>query len=458
MIDLLSSLPGAVAQGLIWGIMAVGVYITYKLLDIADLTVDGSICTGAAVCTMMLLSGRSLWLAVLCAVAAGLLAGVVTGLLHIWLGIPPILAGILTQMTLWSVNLKILGKANQGLSVRDNHVLLSQMDVPGALVVLAIAAVLVVAVLYLFFGTELGCSLRATGSNANMARAQGINTDFTKVLGLVISNGLVALSGALLVQYNSACEINMGRGAIVIGLAAVIIGEVILSKVFHNFALLLLAVRYANKWNKATKANTSGLDAIAAAANAEVEKDKARKATSGDWIFLIGLSLLVSAISQSVGAAMNAGLANMGLDMFDKGTCTTVFVTVLGLICAMTPLGKLPAVEEMSNIYLYAVVSLLASTASVTDLLSAPMWVVYGMLVLVLHVVVMFILSKIFHWDLCMVSTASLANIGGSASAPIVATAYDASFAGIGVLMGVLGAAIGNLLGLGMGAILHMFV
>lgn len=223
-------------------------------------------------------------------------------------------------------------------------------------------------------------------------------------------------------------------------------------------ALLLLAVRYANKWNKATKANTSGLDAIAAAANAEVEKDKARKATSGDWIFLIGLSLLVSAISQSVGAAMNAGLANMGLDMFDKGTCTTVFVTVLGLICAMTPLGKLPAVEEMSNIYLYAVVSLLASTASVTDLLSAPMWVVYGMLVLVLHVVVMFILSKIFHWDLCMVSTASLANIGGSASAPIVATAYDASFAGIGVLMGVLGAAIGNLLGLGMGAILHMFV
>ena len=207
-------------------------------------------------------------------------------------------------------------------------------------------------------------------------------------------------------------------------------------------ALLLLAVRYANKWNKATKANTSGLDAIAAAANAEVEKDKARKATSGDWIFLIGLSLLVSAISQSVGAAMNAGLANVGLDMFDKGTCTTVFVTVLGLICAMTPLGKLPAVEEMSNIYLYAVVSLLASTASVTDLLSAPMWVVYGMLVLVLHVVVMFILSKIFHWDLCMVSTASLANIGGSASAPIVATAYDASFAGIGVLMGVLGAAI----------------
>ena len=242
MIDLLSSLPGAVAQGLIWGIMAVGVYITYKLLDIADLTVDGSICTGAAVCTMMLLSGRSLWLAVLCAVAAGLLAGVVTGLLHIWLGIPPILAGILTQMTLWSVNLKILGKANQGLSVRDNHVLLSQMDVPGALVVLAIAAVLVVAVLYLFFGTELGASLRATGSNPNMSRAQGINTNFTKVLGLMLSNGLVALSSALLAQYQGFADVNMGRGAIVIGLAAVIIGEVIFGKVFRNFALKMLAV------------------------------------------------------------------------------------------------------------------------------------------------------------------------------------------------------------------------
>ena len=242
MIDLLSSLPGAVAQGLIWGIMAVGVYITYKLLDIADLTVDGSICTGAAVCTMMLLSGRSLWLAVLCAVAAGLLAGVVTGLLHIWLGIPPILAGILTQMTLWSVNLKIMGKANQGLSVRDNHVLLSQMDVPGALVVLAIAAVLVVAVLYLFFGTELGCGIRATGSNPAMSRAQGINTNFNIVLGLAVSNALVALSGALLSQYQGFADVGMGRGAIVIGLAAVIIGEAVFSRIFHNFALKLASV------------------------------------------------------------------------------------------------------------------------------------------------------------------------------------------------------------------------
>ena len=243
MIDLLSSLPGAVAQGLIWGIMAVGVYITYKLLDIADLTVDGSICTGAAVCTMMLLSGRSLWLAMLCAVAAGLLAGVVTGLLHIWLGIPPILAGILTQMTLWSVNLKIMGKANQGLSVRDNHVLLSQMDVPGALVVLAIAAVLVVAVLYLFFGTELGCGIRATGCNPVMSRAQGINTDLSKVIGLSLSNGLVALSGALLCQYQGYADINMGRGAVVIGLAAVVIGEAVVKHISPNFAVRLTGGR-----------------------------------------------------------------------------------------------------------------------------------------------------------------------------------------------------------------------
>jgi len=223
-------------------------------------------------------------------------------------------------------------------------------------------------------------------------------------------------------------------------------------------ALLLLAVRYAGKWNKAVKADTSKLQAVADAANAEVAKEKGRKATAGDWIFLIGLSLIVSAGSQWIGAAMNSGLKAVGLGMFDKGTCTTVFVTVLGLICAMSPLGKLPAVEELSSIYLYAVVSLLASTATVTDLLSAPMWVVYGLIILVIHVVLMFLLSKLFHWDLCMVSTASLANLGGSASAPIVATAYDASYAGIGVLMGVLGAAIGNMCGLGMGAILKLFV
>ncbi len=223
-------------------------------------------------------------------------------------------------------------------------------------------------------------------------------------------------------------------------------------------ALLLLAVRYANKWNQSVKANTNGLDAIAEAANAEVAKDQKHHATAADWIFLIGLSLMVSAVFQWLGTAAAGGLKSIGLDMFDKGTCITVFTTIFGLICAMTPLGKLPAVEELSNVYLYAVVSLLASTASVTDLLSAPMWVVYGLLVLVIHVVLMFLLCKLFHWDLCMCSTASVACIGGSASAPIIATAYDASFAGIGVLMGVLGAAIGNFCGLGMGALLHLFV
>lgn len=210
-------------------------------------------------------------------------------------------------------------------------------------------------------------------------------------------------------------------------------------------ALLLLMVRYASKWNNAVKADTSKLQAVADAAAAEVAKEK-KQAGGADWIFLIGLSLIVSAISQYVGASLNGALRDVGLAMFDKGSMTTLFVTVLGLVCAMTPLGKVPAVEELSSVYLYAVVSLLASTASVTDLLAAPMWVVYGFFILAVHVILMFFLSKLFHWDLCMVSTASLANIGGAASAPIVASAYDASYAGIGVLMGVLGAAVGKIL------------
>ena len=222
-------------------------------------------------------------------------------------------------------------------------------------------------------------------------------------------------------------------------------------------ALLLLVVKFAPKWNAVCKADTSKLDAVADAANAELAKDK-KIPTSADWIFLIGLSLIVSAVSQKAGSIINDGLCAIGLDMFGAATCTTVFVTALGLICAATPIGKLAAVEEMSSIYLYAVVSLLASRASLVDLVSAPMWVVYGFAILLIHVVLMFILSKIFKWDLCMVSTASLANIGGSASAPIVATAYNPNFAGIGVLMGVLGAAIGNLCGLAMGALLQIFV
>ena len=220
-------------------------------------------------------------------------------------------------------------------------------------------------------------------------------------------------------------------------------------------ALLLLMVRYASKWNNAVKADTSKLQAVADAAAAEVAKEK-KQAGGADWIFLIGLSLIVSAISQYVGASLNGALRDVGLAMFDKGSMTTLFVTVLGLVCAMTPLGKVPAVEELSSVYLYAVVSLLASTASVTDLLAAPMWVVYGFFILAVHGILMFFLSKLFHWDLCMVSTASLANIGGAASAPIVASAYDASYAGIGVLMGVLGAAVGNFAGMICGAILKM--
>lgn len=222
-------------------------------------------------------------------------------------------------------------------------------------------------------------------------------------------------------------------------------------------ALLLLAVKFAPKWNKVCNADTSKLDAVAEAANKEVAGEK-KRATATDWIFLFGLSLGVSALTQWLGSIINDMLCNVGLNMFGAATVTTVLVTVLGLICAITPLGKMAGVEEMSSVYLYLVVSLLASRASLTDLVSAPMWVVYGFVILLIHVVLMFVLSKLFKWDLCMVSTASLANIGGSASAPIVATAYDPNFAGIGVLMGVLGAAVGNFFGLGMGALLQLFV
>lgn len=222
-------------------------------------------------------------------------------------------------------------------------------------------------------------------------------------------------------------------------------------------ALLLIMVRYSKKWDNAVKADTTKLQAVADAANAELAKEK-KHVSAADWIFLIGLSLIVSALSQQVGAILGNGLASIGLDMFDKGTMTTVFVTVLGLLCALSPLGKLPAVEELSNVYLYAVVSLLASTASLTDLVSAPLWIVAGLVVLIIHIVIMFLLSKLFHWDCCMVSTASLANIGGSASAPIVASAYNSSYAGIGVLMGVMGAALGNFCGLACGYIMQMLI
>ncbi len=240
--ELLSAFPGAVAQGFIWGIMAIGVYITFKILDIADLTVDGSICTGAAVCTVLATKGVNIYLALLAAVIAGLLAGLLTGLLHTVLGIPAILSGILTQLILWSANLKIMGKANISLSARSYKVMLTQMNINSSIAVLAVIGIILIALLYWFFGTELGCSVRATGCNLNMSRAQGINTNVNIVLGLMLSNAIVALSGALLAQYQGFADINMGKGAIVIGLAAVIIGEAVFSKIARNFAVRLFAV------------------------------------------------------------------------------------------------------------------------------------------------------------------------------------------------------------------------
>ena len=258
MAGFISALPGAVSQGLIWGIMAIGVYITYKILDIADLTVDGSFCTGGAVFVVLFGAGAGLWLAMPAALLAGMLAGLATGLLHTACGIPAILAGILTQLGLWSVNLSIMGmKANVAINVIDpaslDRLLVSLRFVQGAargdeplwrhpILTVGLFTAAIIAVLYWFFGTELGASLRATGANPDMARAQGINTGRGKVLGLMLSNGLAALSGALLSQYQAFADASMGRGAIVVGLAAVIIGRVLFSSVFRNFALKLLGV------------------------------------------------------------------------------------------------------------------------------------------------------------------------------------------------------------------------
>lgn len=253
LIGLLNAMPGAVAQGLIWGIMAIGVYITYKILDVADLTVDGSLCTGGAVCVILTINGTPVWVAFLMAFIAGLLAGMLTGIFHTKFGIPAILAGILTQLALYSINLHIMGwgtdngsKSNLPVSVDKYKLLVSaryvrEISLRNPLLLLGIFLVVIIAILYWFFGTELGASLRATGANGNMARAQGINTNTTKVLGLMLSNGLVALSGALLAEYQGFSDVNMGRGAIVIGLAAVIIGEVVFGKIFRNFSLKLLS-------------------------------------------------------------------------------------------------------------------------------------------------------------------------------------------------------------------------
>ena len=228
LLKLLKNMPGGVSQGIIWGIMALGIYITFRLLDVADLTVDGSFTTGGAVTVMLILGGWPSWAALIVAALAGLLAGFVTGLLHTKLGIPAILAGILTQFSLYSINLHIMGMAaNKAVSVDKYHLLLSSRHIPAAILTGALIALALVSVFYWYFGTEQGSAIRATGNNPAMSRALGINIDSMKVLGLSISNGIVALSGGLLSQYQGFADINMGRGAIVIGLAAVIIGEVL---------------------------------------------------------------------------------------------------------------------------------------------------------------------------------------------------------------------------------------
>ncbi len=252
MMTLLNAMPGAVAQGLIWGIMAIGVYVTFRILDIADLTVDGTMCTGAAVCIMMMLSGHNVVVSLIAATLAGMAAGLLTGIFHTFMGIPAILSGILTQLSLYSINLKIMTKANQSINVDNSDLLISLRFIRGVplyrntIFIVAVFIVALVVILYWFFGTELGSSLRATGCNSSMARAQGINTGFNKVLGLMISNGLVGLSSALLMQYQGFADVNMGRGAIVIGLAAVIIGEAIFGRIFRNFALRLVSVVFGS--------------------------------------------------------------------------------------------------------------------------------------------------------------------------------------------------------------------
>ena len=243
MLEYLSSLPGAVAQGAIWGLMALGVYITFKILDIADLTVDGSFATGGIVAAVLITSGVNFFVAILIAFVAGLACGFVTGILHTVLGIPAILAGILTQMALWSINLKIAGgRSNIAISARRFELIFSQANIGDTLWKMAIILVAVIALLYLFFGTELGASIRATGNNKKMAKSLGINTKMNIVIGLSLSNGLVALAGALLAQYQGFGDINMGRGAIVIGLCTIVIGTALFGRIAKNFAVRLTTV------------------------------------------------------------------------------------------------------------------------------------------------------------------------------------------------------------------------
>lgn len=244
--NLASRLPGGVSQGLIWGLMALGVFITFRILDVADLSVDGSFATGGAVAVMLSLAGLPCWLATILALISGLLAGLITGLLHAKLGIPAILAGILTQFALYSINLRIMGmSSNRSLNPSQYKLVISMRNIPHAILIGVIISAVIIAILYWYFGTEQGSAVRATGTNNEMSLALGINTPNIKILGLVLSNGLVALAGALMAQYQGFADINMGRGSIVIGLAAIIIGEILCDAIFRkgcNFSIRLAFV------------------------------------------------------------------------------------------------------------------------------------------------------------------------------------------------------------------------
>lgn len=245
LMSFLNALPGNIAQGIIWGLMGLGVFITYKLLHFADLSVDGSFATGGAVTAIMLINGCPIWAAMLVSVAAGLLAGLVTGLLHTLLGIPDILSGILTQIALYSINLNIMGKSNLPISYRNYSLVISASNINMAIIIALVVVALVIAAMYWYFGTEQGTTIRSTGSNPAMSKAQGININFAKVIALALSNAVVAFSGSLFSQYQGFADVNMGRGAIVIGLAAVIIGEVLGEAIFRkhiNFIIRLIFV------------------------------------------------------------------------------------------------------------------------------------------------------------------------------------------------------------------------
>jgi len=244
--NLLSRFPGGISQGLIWGVMALGVFITFRVLDVADLSVDGSFATGGAVAVMLTLAGVPSWISTICALIAGCIAGLITGLLHAKLGIPAILAGILTQFALYSINLRIMGmSANQSINPSQNKLVISMRNIPLAIVIGVILAGVIIALLYWYFGTEQGSAIRATGNNPNMSQALGINISNMKILGLVISNGMVALAGAFMAQYQGFSDVNMGRGSIVIGLAAIIIGEILCDAIFKkgsSFAVRMIFV------------------------------------------------------------------------------------------------------------------------------------------------------------------------------------------------------------------------